>query len=544
MQNLSFDLNNGVIEEGIFSFSCEVFTFENLYTVAEGSYVRSGRTYRSTSMRVHGGQTEAKGSVSLSVERQMDSTYRLSLDAALTRTIRSVKLNVSFPANARILSLINGTHHRIDHEGLLLRYPEGWRDVTTPLVVLEADDGLFYYFRSMDNHVREKRFYIEKCRDSDLMHVELIHEELATRMKDSVSCPVWEIGVARNLESIYRKHAEMLIDHYGLVPFEERNDVPDWFKDISLVVTCHMQHWTGHVFNTYDDCLNAIEKISHWIDAKHILVYLPGWEGRYYFKYGDYSPDDRLGGANGLKRMVDGLHALGARVMPMYGINLANPSSPNFEQWGKSSEFTFPSGAQLHHGSVDWDASRHYDHFTNANLNPAAPKWQVHLVRQIKNLSKTYGFDGAFLDIAAVWINDSNHDLVPGIYDMVEKIREGNPEFLVGGEGWYDGLTMAMPLFQSGHTDGKMHYHDVPYEGFFTPYAREFAHLSLGDVSRGSTGCHELGFNPITNTPYRKGILPTLALVDRTIEKEEVKVKEIVAHAIRYKKEIIDGGTD
>ncbi len=544
MQNLSFDLNNDVIKEGIFSFSCEVFTFENLYTVARGSYVKHGNYYQSSNMLVHGGQTGSKGCVGLKIKPINDTSYHVSLKAKLLKTIRSVKLRVSFSANAKILSLINGEHHRIDHDGLLIRYPEGWRDVSTPLVILEADDGLFYYFRSLDNQVREKRFYIQKDQNSDQLVIELIHEELATVMAEDVVCPTWEVGVSEDLESIYQKHAEMIAEHYGLVPFQDRTDVPDWLKDISLVVTCHMQHWTGHIFNTYDDCLKAITKISEWIDPRHVLVYLPGWEGRYYYQYGDYRADERLGGAVRLKAMVDGLHALGAHVMPMYGINMVNQGLENFEQWGRPSEFTFPSGAKLHHGSVDWDGSRHYDHFTNANLNPASPKWQSRLVSQIRHLSDEFGFDGAFLDIAAVWVNDSNHDLLPGIIEMVRKIRADNPSFVVGGEGWYDGLTKAMPLFQCGHTEGKMHYHDMPYEGFFTPFAREFAHLSLGDVSRGSTGCHELGYNPETMTPSRKGIIPTLALVDQTIEKEEAKVKIIIDQALEYQKEVIDGDTD
>ena len=74
-----------------------------------------------------------------------------------------------------------------------------------------------------------------------------------------------------------------------------------------------------------------------------------------------------------------------------------------------------------------------------------------------------------------------------------------------------------MPLFQSGHTDGWMHYHDRVSPMLFTRFAREFAHLCLGDVGRGSTGVHEQGTNTETMTPLREGIIPTLSLVENTV---------------------------
>ena len=98
-----------------------------------------------------------------------------------------------------------------------------------------------------------------------------------------------------------------------------------------------------------------------------------------------------------------------------------------------------------------------------------------------------------------------------------------------------------MPLFQSGHTDGWLHYHDRPSEKLFTRFSREFAHLNIGDASRGSTGVHEQGTNTDWRTPVRKGIIPTMSLVEHTIEEAPEKVALIIEDAKEYARRYLDG---
>jgi len=43
--------------------------------------------------------------------------------------------------------------------------------------------------------------------------------------------------------------------------------------------------------------------------------------GRYYWQNGDYRPDERMGGEAGLGALVDGIREIGARSMPMFGMN-------------------------------------------------------------------------------------------------------------------------------------------------------------------------------------------------------------------------------
>ena len=109
----------------------------------------------------------------------------------------------------------------------------------------------------------------------------------------------------------------------------------------------------------------------------------------------------------------------------------------------------------------------------------------------------------------------------------------------MGGEGYYDGMSKTIPLFQSGHTDGKMNYHDRMDEELFSKYSREFAHLCLGDPSRGSTGVHEQGTNTDYKTPIRKGIIPTLSIVEDSILPDNKRFKEIIAGVREYERRFL-----
>ncbi|MCH4201997.1 MAG: hypothetical protein LKF69_03580 [Bacilli bacterium] len=532
MQDLSFIPQNEVFTINKYRATVEIFSFDNLFTIAPNTLINRHNILKSHTILWGDDQLVEGAKVSIKLNEDKQDNSQIKIDALLDQPIRCLKLSFLDLPLGKLVSLPSGPVE-ITNYGSLYHYPEGWRSITTPQLVFALADGRYLYVRSHDSKVREKRFFLKSNNDGT-MRVELIFEDLATDIKNSIDVPLWEVGFSSSIESIYREMEAMNCQNYHLVPFDKRSDVPSWFHDISLVVTCHMEHWTGKIFHTYQQALEDLKILCQYIDGKHILFYIPGWEGRYYFKYGNYVADDRLGGSKGLKDLVEGAHKMGVKVMAMYGINMANHNLDDFSLWGPQSEFVLASGGMMRNGSVDWDSARHYDHNINSQLNPGAPKWQNKLFNEIDNATKMYGFDAAFLDIAACWVNDRRYDVVPGVHELCRRLKNGRPDFLISGEGWYDGLTMAMPLFQSGHTEGRLHYHDQPDENIFTNYAREFAHLCLGDAARGSTGVHELGINDEVMVPLRKGIIPTMALVDGTIKNGLPKVIEIIDQAKKY----------
>lgn len=537
MQDLSYHFPTPRFRFQEFEFSVMIYTFRNVYAPDEdGMQVRTdGETLiaEGEGLRWAGGQMNMPGRVSVTA-RKTDTGIRIKAGAEIENgeeDIRCIKITLYGIQDGKLVNLIDARPRSIPTEGLNLKYPEGWRDVGTPLVILQKEDGEYLYFRSLDDRVRDKRFVF--VRNGKRLDAELIFEEMAVQMTDHIDAPEWEIGYGSDLKEIYEPHRMHVEKSYKLVPWEMRPDVPDWAREISLVASLHCQHWTGYIFNDYDRVLENLKKICTQVEGRRILAYLPGWEGRYYWKYGNYSPDERMGGEEGFRRLCDGAKKLGVHVMPMFGINVVGNHFDNYEEWGAPSEFRGPGGSQ-YGGSVDWDGSRHYDHNSNRSLNPAAPRWQNRLFRQVDRLMREYGFDAAFFDISAVWVNDPNHYLFDGVKELMGRLKKAHPQMLIAGEGWYDGLVSCIPLLQCGHTDGFLHWHDEAYPPMFDTYARGFGHLCLGDASRGSTGVHEQGYNPIWKCPVRKGIIPTITITDGTLEKAPERAAEIFADANRY----------
>src|SRR5262249_12983232 len=301
-------------------------------------------------------------------------------------------------------------------EGVILRYPS----LHTPLIFLLTKDGEYIYFRALDTRVREKRFTVYTSPQGGGVTVELIHEDLGPEMTVTTTTPPWRVGRTRDPDAVVVDHMRHLERHFGLSPWESNQLVPTWMREIALVASIHGQHFTGYIFNDYDAMLRVLERLSARIEGRRILAHLAGWEGRYYWKYGDFSPDPRMGGAAAFMRLCAGARSLGVRLQLMLGGNCVNVGTPGFWQWGEASYLRTAGGDIGWSNGPDWDGSRTYDTPWQAWLNPGAPGWHNHLLEQASHLVDTYGVDAIFLDTQGVWQNDPNYP----VYDGLLRLRD------------------------------------------------------------------------------------------------------------------------
>ena len=541
MHHLSFTSSNPVFGFHGLRFSVQIFTFYNAYepdaqilTVSQNA---DCMTITCDGFTWAGGQERCGGYVEIHI-RKMGERFQVSMHSTHPHEkIRCVKFSLLGLERGKIANLRQPYNldslKEIDDSGLILRYPNGFEGLYTPLAVVQTSDGCMW-FRSLDEVVTPKTFAFLPQKDK--CDVELIYEQNARQFSKEITVPIWEFGFHGNYEEIMHEQTAWIEKTFSLKTWEERTDVPEWVKKISLVATMHCEHWTGYVFNSYDDIIANMKMIAQHVDPASVLVYLPGWEGRYYYQYGEYRPSKRLGGTAGFKKMIQFAHELGMHVMPMFMINGANPRTDDFMIWGANSYYTNPSGYPQIWGSCDWDSSRHYDHNCGFPMNPAAPLWQDHLVSQVCNLIDEYGFDAVFMDLAAVYCNDRRFDVLEGTLNIAKRIREKHPDILMAGEGWYDALSAGYPVTQpSLSEDGDCRWSDRPYPALFNRFNRCFAHLGTGDVSRHSTGVFEFGYNSTTESvPLRKGIIPTITIVDNTLKKAPEKVKLIFEQSKEY----------
>ena len=354
--------------------------------------------------------------------------------------------------------------------------------------------------------------------------LECIHEEDARHFDTHIEVPEWVIDRDVDMPAFRGEYLAFAERELGLVPWEQRADLPGWAREIALVLTLHGMHWSGYVFNTYDQMLDIIRFVSDRIDGRHVLAYLPGWEGRYYWQYGDYRPDPLLGGVEGFGRLCREARKLGVHVMPMFGANCANAWAPNFHTFGPSSYMKSASRNVFLGNQPDWDTSRAHDTGWQAWLNPGAPAWQNELTRQILELIDRYAFDAVFLDTVEVWTNDPDFNLREGYRQLVGRLRAEQPDLLVTGEDWWDGLLDIFPIFQqSGH------WRQVP--AWAERYIRLMGHICDSEPSRGSTGVFEAGYTPYQRLPDRDLYIPTIAFVDGTLDQAQAEVESMIESA-------------
>ncbi len=163
-QDLSYKLNSHKInlcgaDTLNYEVSVEVFSLENVYTVAENTYRCKDGEYFSDSL-VWGNTEKRKGSVKLRVD-DVSGAKVFKAEAELDCLIRGVKIRFDNLPLGTLISLTD-EDKEVTEYGMYLKYPEGWRSLSTPLLVFRMENGKYLYLRCLDSTVNEKRFFVKK----------------------------------------------------------------------------------------------------------------------------------------------------------------------------------------------------------------------------------------------------------------------------------------------------------------------------------------------------------------------------------------------
>lgn len=382
-----------------------------------------------------------------------------------------------------------------------------------------------------DPQVRAKTLYVYSTPFLKGTIVEIVCEADAGQWGERFEAPPVHLRICDSqaeIDADFAAHLDFVAAAYDIAAFEDRRDIPSWFHDIQLVVTLHGQHWTGYVFNTFDQMSEALRFITNYIPGDSLLLYLPGWEGRYYHAYPNYGPGGALGGATAFERFVNTAHDLGARVMPMFGANGANIEM--YQDWERA---VFRNRTNTYVTLVncpDWDTDRTGED-NQVFLNPGEPNYRAHILEQVHRTVDDFGVDGVFLDTSACWFNDPRHNLYDGYRKLVNAIHDRHPDLLVAGEGWYDALLSIMPINQSWMGVER----NYRYPQLLTRFGRALGHLQDGTPGNGSSGVHEGGFYPAPPQQPTFGHIPSLGIADDTIACNGNEVREICARIAAQK---------
>ncbi|MFI5207290.1 MAG: hypothetical protein ACHQX4_04645 [Gemmatimonadales bacterium] len=526
-QSFSFDFPEPSVAFGGLRFAFRVFTGENAYSLdpalmsAEGD--DDALTLHCTGLAWAGGQEPAEGELTAGFRRSGE-VVEWDVVARMEQPIKAVTTVIRGVPRGRISSAGAPPFDARDDE-ILFGYPFGAGDLFgentarglgTPLVLVQAGEREVFHLSSLDDRVRPKRFYFQPGPDG--YRVELVHEAEGWLQQTRIAVPTWRAGRASALEEPVAAHYAHLERAYRLVPFEARRDAPAWLSDVGLVLSVHLMHYTGYVFNDYARTLDILRWSAERFPAGRTLAFLAAWDGRYYWDYPNYRPADRLGGEAGFERLCAEAKRMGFHVMPMFGMNAANRRQPAFAQLADAATDRI-DGESFDITWVDWDNDRHQEGWL-AYMNLGVDSWRRWLAARISSVIDRYGVDAYFLDISGGWVNNPRADMHEGTRQLVQELRGRHPEVLGCGEFHYDALLELLPMFHV-------------YSPRAARYARFFSHLSHPAPGRGSSGVHESGFSrfdPAT-LGLSDGPIPTLTVVDDTFTEHRDVMEALLRRA-------------
>ena len=531
-QKFSFDFPEPSVEYQGLRFGFLVFSRENVYGLsrekmtveADGDGLRVG----CAELVWAGGQERATGTFSARLRRNGD-WIEWDATAEMDRPIKAVTTVLRGVPRGKISVGGNGAADTHDDE-VLIGYPFGGGDLFggntawsagTPLAAVQAADGACFFLSSLDDRVRTKRFFFQPGEAG--YRVECVHEVEGWLDQRRVDVPTWRAGRAPSLDAAAQSHFDHIEKAYRIPRFATRDDAPAWLHETALVVALHGMHETGYVFNDFARMLEILQWIAPRIPPARVLVFLPAWDGRYYWDYPVYRPAERLGGERGFVRLIGEGQRLGYRFMPMFGANAANRRLVEFAPVADAATSKV-DGDRFDIDWVDWDNDRHQEGWLSY-MNLGVESWRRWLTGRIAETIERYGVDAYFLDISGGWVNNPKADMHEGTRRLVGDLRARFPNVLACGEFLYDALAAVMPLYQV-------------YGPRYAPFVRCFSHLSHPAPGRGSSGVHESGFgtwDPTTlSLARRDGLIPTLTVVDDTFAAHQDEMAAVVRRAVEW----------
>lgn len=509
-------------------FSFRLYTFENAYgldreamTVAE---TPDGIELRCSQLIWAGGQQKAAGAL-LARFRKNGDFVEWSASAEMDRPIKSVAAIVRGVPRGKVAAGSGGFFEAADNE-LLFGYPFGAgdhhvaRSIDSPLAVIQSGENDFFFLSTLLDHVRACRIYLQPGDQG--YRAELVYEQEGWRKSNRLQSPTWRAGHATNAEAAYRPHFEHLAQSFSIPAWNQRQDVPPWFRDISLVVSIHGMHWTGYIFNDFAKASRILDWVARQISPQKVMVFLPAWDGRYYWDYPVYQPEPRLGGEQGFRALIQRGHQQGFHFLPMFGMNAADTHLEIFSKFADATTQQI-DGNNFDLDWVDWDNDRHNEG-TGKYMNLGVSSWHDWLFARIADIVERFDADGYFLDISGGWVNNTKADMHEGTRRLVNDLRRKFPHVLAVGEFSYDALMAILPVYQIFPSRG--------YPAAFEKYARSFEHLSFPAPGRGSSGVHESGFGRFRpNISPNQPVIPTITVVDDTFDKYRDVMAQVIQQA-------------
>jgi hypothetical protein len=506
IQKFSFDFRDRYFGFDGLQFAFRVCTFENVYGTDPGQVVvtprGAGIRCEAQSLQFAGGQRQCPGRIVADIWRD-DNELKFKATVQHQEGVKG------------ITTLIRGLAAPVGEERI-----GRWPTISLrkmPFPEIDVVGGGTAGILPSTTRLRFRRWAVYQEFSGNWV-LNLSEDEDYTERSQRMQGSEWVLIRNPAPNSLRVRWYGMLEKERGLRPWEERTDVPNWVREVCLVLNMHCEAWTGYVFNTFERQLEILRWIAERIEGRRVLVYLPAWDGRYYWDYPIYEPSKACGGTEGLHRLVDGAHQLGMHVIPMFGLIGANYRNTRELGLGQAACRTAYDLEEICDWT-EWDEDLSTEPIWQP-LNVGEAGFRQHLLDRICWVTDTFGTDGAMLDICGWMPRDPRHNLFEGLSILVKELRARYSDFLVFGE---EGCDLHLPFIPFYH-----HYANLPADHPFHRYCRTAYHLQFGAPGQGSTGVHERGVNPYERPSADKPAVPTLSVVGDTLVQHSTEVEEVI----------------
>jgi hypothetical protein len=514
MNTIGYDFGDSYVNFRGLSFALRVATDDNVYA-PDPKLLRIDERDDSvrldaTGLSAAGGQIPCPGSLWFTLREYPDG--RIGLSAGAFHPSEKCKSLIFFIRGIDVCSFCAESENMGEKAftgkaGIEpISYPG--RDCTMPLAFVKTS-GTEWFVLSRDKEVRKKSFssyhdyvYGEKV-------LVLAHEEDRRRIANAIELPEWQMGSGFSRPAIVRERCADLENILHVKPYSLRRH-PFGLDDIRMVVNFHGEHWTGRVFNSFDEMGERLKWLCGCMNGRHILAFLPAWDGRYYVRYPEHEPSERMGGAAGLKRFVENAHSLGVKVVLMLGgPNLATFDFLNGHGMMDAALKT-SWGLPIAQEWVDWDADLSRE-CRGMIVNFGHPGFRGYMLDSAGSLIEHYGIDGVFLDGAIRWENSPDYSPYEGIVAFADEFKKRHPECILMGEDGYDAIWGSFDLFATS-------WQPLGLEYSMLRYTRQSYYLSY-PAENGSGGVHEQAwYSDTAKRAIPQYTIPTLSIVENVIE--------------------------
>ena len=268
------------------------------------------------SYRLSGGAHAA----SLTIAAGKEVTFRVLPDK--TESLQRVSLAVFLPADA-VLHLAENLNigRRIDAD---MPVGESYRCALQYNFLLVHTGDMWLRFRT--NHEHHSTADVEIARHHQAFGVTY------SWTTDTEAC----IAVFSTMEEALDDFKSWIEKEFAIRKLGDgARKLPDWIHNVRLTITADMLRSNWDISHDYADVLNLARELKDSGCPEDTLFYIPGWQGAYDSTHPTYRPHPELGGEDAFRRMVDGLHDCGFRVMihtTGWGIDPYHPDIDRLEK--------------------------------------------------------------------------------------------------------------------------------------------------------------------------------------------------------------------